>query len=124
MPEAVDKGKRVLIASSENAIRGMLMHLCDIPEERISELNVPNGVPIVYDIASRTVKLMQDEDGEDPLLKYDFGKAAEFLFREAGPISSSNESEQCDIESIPEETMTKLTKIYTEAKQVVIAEES
>ena len=32
VPEAVNKGKRVLITSHENAIRGILMHLCDIPE--------------------------------------------------------------------------------------------
>lgn len=28
VPEAIGKGKRVLISSSENAIRGLLMHLC------------------------------------------------------------------------------------------------
>lgn len=38
VPNSVDQGKRVLIASSENAIRGLLMHLLDIPEERISEV--------------------------------------------------------------------------------------
>jgi 2,3-bisphosphoglycerate-dependent phosphoglycerate mutase len=27
VPESIDKGKTVLIASSENAIRGLLMHL-------------------------------------------------------------------------------------------------
>lgn len=36
VPEAIDQGKRVLISSSENAIRGLLMHLCDIPEEQIT----------------------------------------------------------------------------------------
>ena len=33
VPEAINQGKRVLISSSENAIRGLLMHLCEIPEE-------------------------------------------------------------------------------------------
>jgi 2,3-bisphosphoglycerate-dependent phosphoglycerate mutase len=33
MPQAVKQSKRVLIASSENAIRGLLMYLCDIPED-------------------------------------------------------------------------------------------
>ena len=36
-------GKRVLIASSENAIRGLLMHLCDIPTEVIHEVEIPTG---------------------------------------------------------------------------------
>ena len=38
VPNSINKGKRVLVASSENAIRGLLMHLCDIPVERISEV--------------------------------------------------------------------------------------
>ena len=38
-----DTGKRVLIASSENAIRGLLMHLCDIPTDVIHEVEIPTG---------------------------------------------------------------------------------
>ena len=34
VPEAINNGKRVLISSSENAIRGLLMHLCEIPGEK------------------------------------------------------------------------------------------
>jgi bisphosphoglycerate-dependent phosphoglycerate mutase len=30
--EAINRGKRVLITSHENALRGILMHLCNIPE--------------------------------------------------------------------------------------------
>jgi 2,3-bisphosphoglycerate-dependent phosphoglycerate mutase len=45
VPEAIDQGKRVLISSSENAIRGLLMHLCNIPEEQITGLEIPNGLP-------------------------------------------------------------------------------
>ena len=40
----------MLIASSENAIRGLLMHLCDIPEDRISEVEIPTGLPLIYDV--------------------------------------------------------------------------
>ena len=36
VPDAVNQGKRVLISSSENAIRGLLMHLCEIPESEIT----------------------------------------------------------------------------------------
>lgn len=36
VPEAIDQNKRVLISSSENAIRGLLMYLCDIPKEQIT----------------------------------------------------------------------------------------
>ena len=30
VPESIAQGKSVLIASSENAIRGLLMHLCEV----------------------------------------------------------------------------------------------
>jgi len=53
VPEAINQGKRVLISSSENAIRGLLMHLCEIPEDKITELEIPNGLPIIFDIKSK-----------------------------------------------------------------------
>ena len=42
VPEAVNKGKRVLITSHENAIRGILMHLCDIPEGKYWDTATPS----------------------------------------------------------------------------------
>lgn len=30
VPDSIAQGKNVLIASSENAIRGLLMHLCEV----------------------------------------------------------------------------------------------
>lgn len=56
-PEAIEPGKRVLISSSENAIRGLLMHLCEIPEEKISDLEIPNGLPLVFDLKSKCLKV-------------------------------------------------------------------
>jgi 2,3-bisphosphoglycerate-dependent phosphoglycerate mutase len=56
-PQAVEQGKRVLVSSSENAIRGLLMHLCEIPEEKIAELEIPNGLPLIFDIKSKCVKV-------------------------------------------------------------------
>ena len=80
-PQAISEGRRVLISSSENAIRGLLMTLCDIPEEKISELEIPNGLPMIYDLKSRCIKLLDDGSGEDPLEKYSFGNVAVYLFR-------------------------------------------
>ena len=57
LPEATQGGKRILISSSENAIRGLLMHLCDIPKEKVTGLEIPNGLPIIYDVKSRCVKV-------------------------------------------------------------------
>jgi 2,3-bisphosphoglycerate-dependent phosphoglycerate mutase len=40
--DSVDQEKRVLISSSENAIRGLLTHLCDIPENEITGIEIPS----------------------------------------------------------------------------------
>lgn len=39
--QCVKKGKRVLITSHENAIRGILKYLCDIPEEAMNQVSQP-----------------------------------------------------------------------------------
>mmetsp|Transcript_22359 Transcript_22359/g.40111 ORF Transcript_22359/g.40111 Transcript_22359/m.40111 type:complete len:911 (-) Transcript_22359:158-2890(-) len=96
MPEAIDKGKRVLIASSENAIRGLLMHLCEIPEDKIAGLEIPNGLPLIFDMNSKCIKLLDDGSGEDPLEKYNFGPSASYLFRPCKNPDGS-EDDSCDI---------------------------
>lgn len=96
VPEALAQGKRVLISSSENAIRGLLMHLCDIPEDKVTELEIPNGLPIIFDLKSKCVKLLDDGTGRDPLEVYNFGKAASYLFRPCANEDGSPD-EECDI---------------------------
>jgi len=98
MPEAIDEGKRVLIASSENAIRGLLMHLCEIPEDKIAGLEIPNGLPLIYDMNSKCMKLLDDGSGEDPLEKYNFGsdEAVSYLFKPCTNPDGSVE-DSCDI---------------------------
>jgi len=69
VPEAVSKGKRVLITSHENAIRGILMHLCEIPEEHMNDLHLPNGIPLVYSVKRKCITLLDDGSGENLLEK-------------------------------------------------------
>ena len=102
IPEALDQGKRVLISSSENAIRGLLMHLCDIPEDKITELEIPNGLPIVFDIKSKCVKLLDDGSGRDPLEVYNFGNAASYLFRPCANEDGSPD-EECTIQYLKDD---------------------
>ena len=82
VPGSIAKNKNVLIASSENAIRGLLMHLCEIPENRISEVEIPTGLPLVYDVKRKCIRLLDDGSDTDPLEKYNFGKGGkELLFK-------------------------------------------
>lgn len=95
-PEAIEPGKRVLISSSENAIRGLLMHLCEIPPEKITDLEIPNGLPLVFDLKSKCLKLLDDGTGRDPLKVHSFGKAASYLFRPCTGEDGTPD-EECDI---------------------------
>ena len=107
MPEAIDEGKRVLIASSENAIRGLLMHLCEIPEDKIAGLEIPNGLPLIYDMNSKCMKLLDDGSGEDPLEKYNFGsdEAVSYLFKPCTNPDGSVE-DSCDIRFFADEDLS------------------
>lgn len=67
-----------------NAIRGLLMHLCDIPQDKIPFVEIPTGLPLVYDPTQRKIRLLQDGDigtKINPLEKYKFGTAPELLFK-------------------------------------------
>ncbi|CAJ1949642.1 unnamed protein product [Cylindrotheca closterium] len=78
--EAIRKGKRVLITSHENALRGILMHLCEIPEEAMNQLHLPNGLPLVYDVKRKCLYLLDNGSGKNPAESHDFGPAAKYLF--------------------------------------------
>ncbi len=46
----IKKGKRVVIAAHGNSLRALAKYLDDIPEADIVELNIPTGVPLVYEL--------------------------------------------------------------------------
>ena len=52
-----------------------------IPEEKINGLEIPNGLPLIYDMNSKCVKLLDDGTTDDPLEKYNFGASASYLFK-------------------------------------------
>lgn len=46
----VKAGKRVLIAAHGNSLRALVMYLNHISEDEIVELNIPTGMPLVYEL--------------------------------------------------------------------------
>lgn len=72
-------GKRLIIAAHGNSLRSLVMHLEGISEEEITGLNIPTGIPQVYEL---------DENGKF-LKKYFLGdseaaeKAAEAVANQA-----------------------------------------
>jgi 2,3-bisphosphoglycerate-dependent phosphoglycerate mutase len=47
---AVRRGKRVLIASHGNSLRALVKYLDDISDSDIVGLNIPTGIPLVYEL--------------------------------------------------------------------------
>jgi 2,3-bisphosphoglycerate-dependent phosphoglycerate mutase len=45
----IKEGKKLLIAAHGNSLRGIVKHLDDMTEERIMGLNLPTGIPFVYE---------------------------------------------------------------------------
>lgn len=43
-------GKRVLITAHGNSLRALVKHLEGISDEAIAELNIPTGIPLVYEL--------------------------------------------------------------------------
>ena len=50
-PQLMD-GQRVLVVAHGNSLRALIKHFDGISEEDIVGLNLPTGVPIVYDVSS------------------------------------------------------------------------
>jgi 2,3-bisphosphoglycerate-dependent phosphoglycerate mutase len=48
---AVRAGQRVLISAHGNSLRALVKYLDDIPDRDIVGLNIPTGIPLVYELA-------------------------------------------------------------------------
>jgi 2,3-bisphosphoglycerate-dependent phosphoglycerate mutase len=60
---AITTGQRVLIAAHGNSLRALVKYLDNVSEREIVELNIPTGVPLVYEL----------DDALRPLKKYYLG---------------------------------------------------
>ena len=50
MAPAIKAGKRVLVAAHGNSIRALVKYLDNIADNDIVGLNIPNGIPLVYEL--------------------------------------------------------------------------
>jgi 2,3-bisphosphoglycerate-dependent phosphoglycerate mutase len=60
---AIRGGRKVLIAAHGNSLRALVKYLDNIPESEIVELNIPTGMPLVYEL----------DDNLKPLNRYYLG---------------------------------------------------
>ena len=68
---AIRSGQRVLVAAHGNSLRALVKHLDGISDDEIVALNIPTGVPLVYDL----------DDGLRPLRHRYLGDASEVAKR-------------------------------------------
>jgi 2,3-bisphosphoglycerate-dependent phosphoglycerate mutase len=61
----IRRGRKVLIAAHGNSLRALVKYLDDIPEDEIVEMNIPTGIPLVYEL----------DDDLKPLNRYYLGDA-------------------------------------------------
>jgi 2,3-bisphosphoglycerate-dependent phosphoglycerate mutase len=47
---SIQSGKRVVVAAHGNSLRALVKYLDDVPESEIVELNIPTGIPLVYEL--------------------------------------------------------------------------
>jgi len=47
---AIKSGKRVIIAAHGNSLRALVKHLDNVSDSDIVELNIPTGIPLVYEL--------------------------------------------------------------------------
>ena len=80
---AIRAGKRVLVAAHGNSLRALIKHLDGISDADIVGLNVPTGVPLVYELDAAL----------KPVRNYYLGDAAE-IARRVAAVSAQGKAAQ------------------------------
>jgi 2,3-bisphosphoglycerate-dependent phosphoglycerate mutase len=75
VPE-IRAGKKLLIAAHGNTLRALVKHLDNISEEEIPGLNIPTGVPLVYEL-DENLKPIPHPDAIGPLMGHYLGNQEE-----------------------------------------------
>ena len=73
-------GQRVIIAAHGNSLRALVKHLDGISDEEIPELNIPTGIPLLYELGDDMRPLRSRYLGDPDAAK----AAAEAVARQAG----------------------------------------
>lgn len=80
---AVASGKKVIIAAHGNSLRALVKYLDNISDEFIAELNIPTGIPLVYDLDEK-LKPIPSKDAIAPLSGRYLGNQEEIRARIEG----------------------------------------
>jgi 2,3-bisphosphoglycerate-dependent phosphoglycerate mutase len=59
-------GRAVLVSAHGNSIRALIKHLEAVPDDDIVELEIPTGVPIVYELSGPNLSVLSKRELGDP----------------------------------------------------------
>ncbi|MFH1424273.1 MAG: 2,3-diphosphoglycerate-dependent phosphoglycerate mutase [archaeon] len=62
-------GKKVLISAHGNSLRALVKHLDNVPEEEITQLNIPTGFPLVYELDAELKPIKHYYLGDEEKIK-------------------------------------------------------
>ena len=77
---AIRSGQRVVVAAHGNSLRALVKYLDGVSDEDIVELNIPTGIPLVYELDADLKPIRSYYLGDPEAAK----KAAEAVARQAG----------------------------------------
>ena len=78
---AIQSGKKVIIAAHGNSLRALVKYLDDISDQEIVGLNIPTGVPLVYEL-----------DGQLKPLRHDYLGDAEAVAKAAAAVANQGKA--------------------------------
>jgi 2,3-bisphosphoglycerate-dependent phosphoglycerate mutase len=53
----IESGKRILLVAHGNSIRALVKYLDNVSETEITELNIPTGIPLVYELNEKMLPI-------------------------------------------------------------------
>lgn len=68
VPE-IKKGKKVIVAAHGNSLRALVKYLDNVSEKDILELNIPTGIPLVYELDSNMKPIKNYYLGDQEAIK-------------------------------------------------------
>jgi len=80
----IGTGRKVLIAAHGNSLRALVKYLDSVPETDIVELNIPTGIPLVYELDSDLIPIRHYYLGDPAAAAAAAAKVAAQAARKAG----------------------------------------
>jgi 2,3-bisphosphoglycerate-dependent phosphoglycerate mutase len=81
---AVKAGTRVLIAAHGNSLRALVKYLDNIPDDEIPGLNIPTGIPLVYELEDDLTPIRHYYLGDEETVRKATQAVAEQLKKKSG----------------------------------------